>query len=160
MFFMMLSYINIPIIHIYIILIHIFISCRLVFLDVAILLCLCPCCLVKRYFICNMEFINQDKVLSSIIWQVNQKMLLTLAASIMYWSLQRATEDGDSVPSPADTTTPTPPDASPAPSTSGEDESSSLGGEFSNFVIDDAMSDTTVSSQLEYEVGEENSSTP
>lgn len=82
--------------------------------------------------------------------QVNQKMTLTLAASIMYWSLQQSAEDTD-FPSPAATTTTTP-DASPAPSVSGEDENSSLGGEFSNLSMDDATSDTTVSSQLEYEV--------
>lgn len=70
-------------------------------------------------------------------WQVNQKMILTLTASIMYWSLQQSVEDSDSSPSPA-------------PSVNSEDESS-LGGEVSNLTIDDAASDTTVSSQFENE---------
>lgn len=70
-------------------------------------------------------------------WQVNQKMILTLTASIMYWSLQQSVEDSDSSPSPA-------------LSVNSEDESS-LGGEVSNLTIDDAASDTTVSSQFENE---------
>jgi len=81
-------------------------------------------------------------------WQVNQKMILTLTASIMYWSLQQQTEDPDSFPSPANTTTSTP-EASPAPSVCGEDESSSIGGEFSNLSVDDTTSDSTASSQPE-----------
>lgn len=78
-------------------------------------------------------------------------MILTLAASIMYWSLEQQSEDGaDSIPSPASTTTTTTPEASPAPSVCGEDESYSLGGEFSNLSVDETISDTTtVSSQLE-----------
>lgn len=76
-------------------------------------------------------------------------MVLTLAASIMYWSLQQQTDDADSFPSPADTATTTTPEASPAPSVCGEDEISSLGGELSNLSVDDATSDTTVSSTLE-----------
>lgn len=70
-------------------------------------------------------------------WQVNQKMILTLTASIMYWSLQQSVEDSDS-------------SQSPAPSVNSEDECS-LGGEVSNLTIDDAASDTTVSSQFENE---------
>lgn len=70
----------------------------------------------------------------------------------MYWCLQQPDEDSDSFPSPASTSTNITPDASPAPSICGEDESSSsLYGEFSNFSTDDATSDTTISSQLEYE---------
>ena len=87
-------------------------------------------------------------------WQVNQKMILTLTASIMYWSLQQAadeTDGGSSSPTDSSVTTTTTPDASPAPSISGEDESSSLGGEVSNLSVDDAASDTTVSSLVESE---------
>ena len=80
--------------------------------------------------------------------QVNQKMILTLTASIMYWSLQQSVEESESSPSPAATAAT--PDESPAPSVISEDEST-LGGEFSNLTIDDAASDTTVSSQLENE---------
>ncbi|KAI4307935.1 hypothetical protein L6164_031059 [Bauhinia variegata] len=109
---------------------------------------------VARKLGCSIFLLPEDIV------EVNQKMILTLAASIMYWSLQQQTEDADSFPSPAHTdsiTTSTTYDASPAPSIS-EDEISSIGGEFSNLSIDDATSDTTVSSQFEYEgvlVGDE-----
>ncbi|XP_028751926.1 fimbrin-1-like [Neltuma alba] len=103
---------------------------------------------VARKLGCSIFLLPED------IMEVNQKMILTLAASIMYWSLQQSGEDADSFPSPATTITNTP-DASPAPSVSGEDEISSLGGEFSTLSIDDATSDTTVSSQLEYEGAEE-----
>lgn len=86
-------------------------------------------------------------------------MILTLAASIMYWSLQQQTEDEDSFPSPASTLTTNTPEASPAPSVCGEDESySSLNGDLSNLSVDDTTSDTTVSSQLEFDgvaVGDE-----
>jgi len=71
-------------------------------------------------------------------------MLLTLTASIMYWSLQKAVEEAESAPSPASaSSSSTITDASPAPSINGEDEISSLCGEVSNFSIDDAASDTS-----------------
>ncbi|XP_057724636.1 fimbrin-1-like [Arachis stenosperma] len=99
---------------------------------------------VARKLGCSIFLLPED------IMEVNQKMILTLAASIMYWSLQQQGEDAlDSFPSPAGTATTTTPEASPAPSVCGEDESSSLGGELSNLSVDDATSDTTVSSQLE-----------
>ena len=82
------------------------------------------------------------------VWQVNQKMILTLTSSIMYWCLQHAAEEGETTLSPAangNGSTYTS-DASPAPSISGEDETSSLCGEVSNLTIDDAASDITVSS--------------
>ncbi|KAB5521190.1 hypothetical protein DKX38_025509 [Salix brachista] len=97
---------------------------------------------VARKLGCSIFLLPED------IMEVNQKMILTLAASIMYWSLQKAVEDGESSPSPSNGTCTATPDASPAPSVSGEDEISSLGGEVSNLNIDDAASDTTVSSQL------------
>lgn len=81
-------------------------------------------------------------------------MILTLAASIMYWSLQQQTEDADSFPSPVSTVTDVTPEASPAPSVCGDDETySSLTGDFSNLSVDDTTSDTTVSSQLEFDGG-------
>ncbi|GAU25087.1 hypothetical protein TSUD_257810, partial [Trifolium subterraneum] len=90
------------------------------------------------------------ELLSAVEPRVNQKMILTLAASIMYWSLQQQTEEADSFPSPASTLTNVTPEASPAPSVCGEDEiCSSLNGDFSNLSVDDTTSDTTVSSQLE-----------
>ncbi|XP_054796267.1 fimbrin-1-like [Prosopis cineraria] len=103
---------------------------------------------VARKLGCSIFLLPED------IMEVNQKMILTLAASIMYWSLQQSGEDADSFPSPATTITNTP-DASPAPSVNGDDDISSLGGEISNLSIDDAASDTTVSSQLEFEGAEE-----
>lgn len=98
---------------------------------------------VARKLGCSIFLLPDD------IIEVNQKMILTLTASIMYWSLQQPVEEGDSSPSLNNGTCT--PDASPAPSISGEDDSSSLGGEVSNLTIDDSASDTTVSSLLENE---------
>ncbi|XP_021906098.1 fimbrin-1-like isoform X1 [Carica papaya] len=98
---------------------------------------------VARKLGCSIFLLPDD------IIEVNQKMVLTLTASIMYWSLQQPVEEGDSSPSLHNGAYT--PDASPAPSFSGEDESSSLGGEISNLIIDDSASDTTVSSLLENE---------
>ncbi|KAL2316693.1 hypothetical protein Fmac_030569 [Flemingia macrophylla] len=97
---------------------------------------------VARKLGCSIFLLPED------IMEVNQKMILTLTASIMYWSLQQQPEDTDSFPSPAGTTTTTTPEASPPPSVCGEDESSSIGGEFSNLSVDDAdaTSDSTASS--------------
>ncbi|KAJ6967345.1 Fimbrin-1 [Populus alba x Populus x berolinensis] len=78
---------------------------------------------VARKLGCSIFLLPED------IMEVNQKMILTLAASIMYWSLQKAVEDGESSPSPSNGTCTATPDASPAPSVNGEDEISSLGGE-------------------------------
>ncbi|EEF46538.1 fimbrin-1 [Ricinus communis] len=102
---------------------------------------------VARKLGCSIFLLPED------IMEVNQKMILTLAASIMYWSLQKAMEEGESSPSPANGSACTiTPDASPAPSSiSGEDETSSVGGEVSQLNIDDAASDTTVSSHIENE---------
>lgn len=101
---------------------------------------------VARKLGCSIYLLPED------IMEVNQKMILTLAASIMYWSLQQQTEDEDSFPSPASTLTTNTPEASPAPSVCGEDESySSLNGDLSNLSVDDTTSDTTVSSQLEFD---------
>lgn len=100
---------------------------------------------VARKLGCSIFLLPED------IMEVNQKMIMTLAASIMYWSLEQQSEDAaDSFPSPAGTATTTTPEASPAPSVCGEDESYSLGGEFFNLSVDETISDTTtVSSQLE-----------
>ncbi|KAK6230171.1 hypothetical protein QUC31_001689 [Theobroma cacao] len=101
---------------------------------------------VARKIGCSIFLLPED------IMEVNQKMILTLTASIMYWCLQHAAEEGETILSPANgngsiNTL----DASPAPSVSGEDESSSLCGEISSLTIDDAASDITVSSQAENE---------
>ncbi|KAI9385600.1 hypothetical protein POPTR_011G086500v4 [Populus trichocarpa] len=100
---------------------------------------------VTRKLGCSIFLLPED------IMEVNQKMILTLAASIMYWSLQKAVEDVESSPSPSNGICTATPDASPAQSVSGEDEISSLGGEVSYLNIDDDDSDTAVSSQLENE---------
>ncbi|KAK3423889.1 hypothetical protein EUGRSUZ_F00638 [Eucalyptus grandis] len=102
---------------------------------------------VARKLGCSIFLLPED------IMEVNQKMMLTLAASIMYWSLQQPVGDSESCPSPAESTiTVATPDASPASSINEEDENSSLSGEVSNMTIDDNVSDTTtVSSQLDNE---------
>ncbi|OMO83639.1 hypothetical protein CCACVL1_11304 [Corchorus capsularis] len=102
---------------------------------------------VARKLGCSIFLLPED------IMEVNQKMILTLTASIMYWCLQHAEEEGETTPSPAsgNGSIINTPDASPAPSVSGEDENSSLCGEISSLTIDDAASDITVSSQLENE---------
>ncbi|GAV87259.1 CH domain-containing protein [Cephalotus follicularis] len=115
---------------------------------------------VARKLGCSIFLLPED------IMEVNQKMILTLTASIMYWSLQQPVEEAESSPSRTnDTSSITTPDASPtngtvstttseaspAPSISGEDESSSLGGEGLNLTMDDAASDTTVSSLVDYD---------
>ncbi|KAJ7960852.1 putative Fimbrin [Quillaja saponaria] len=98
---------------------------------------------VARKLGCSIFLLPED------IMGVNQKMILTLVASIMYWSLQQQIKDAELSPSPATTATTATPDESPAPSVSGEDESSSLSGEVSSLSFDDATSDTTVSSVVE-----------
>ncbi|KAL6975236.1 fimbrin [Sarracenia purpurea var. burkii] len=87
---------------------------------------------VARKLGCSIFLLPED------IMQVNQKMILTLTASIMYWSLQQSVDESESSPSPA-------------PSINSEDEIF-VGGEISNLTIDDASSvTTTVSSQFEIE---------
>ncbi|KAE8734932.1 Fimbrin-3 [Hibiscus syriacus] len=98
---------------------------------------------VARKLGCSIFLLPED------IMEVNQKMILTLTASIMYWCLQQAADEGEAALSPSNgngsisyTS-----DASPAPSISGgEDERSSLCGEMSSLTVDDAASDITVSS--------------
>ncbi|KAM7498946.1 hypothetical protein LguiA_023360 [Lonicera macranthoides] len=94
---------------------------------------------VARKLGCSIFLLPED------IMEVNQKMMLMLTASIMYWSLQQQDDDTESNVSVA-----TSPEASPAPSVNGDDEIS-LVGEASNLSIDDAASDTTVSSQVDIE---------
>ncbi|GMJ05056.1 fimbrin 1, ARABIDOPSIS THALIANA FIMBRIN 1 [Hibiscus trionum] len=97
---------------------------------------------VARKLGCSIFLLPED------IMEVNQKMILTLTASVMYWCLQHAADEGEAALSPSNgngSTTYTS-DASPAPSISGEDERSSLCGEISSLTMDDAASDITVSS--------------
>ncbi|KAK6149376.1 hypothetical protein DH2020_016901 [Rehmannia glutinosa] len=82
---------------------------------------------VARKLGCSIFLLPED------IMEVNQKMILTLTASIMYWSLQQPVDDSDSSPAAAsrgaspepsadETPSPATPaisDASPSPSTNG-----------------------------------------
>ncbi|XVE80461.1 hypothetical protein DITRI_Ditri14bG0141500 [Diplodiscus trichospermus] len=96
---------------------------------------------VARKLGCSIFLLPED------IMEVNQKMILTLTASIMYWCLQNAAEENETNLSPGNDNGSTyTSDASPAPSISGEEESFSLCGEISSLTIDDASSDITVSS--------------
>ncbi|GAB2279838.1 fimbrin, variant 3 [Dionaea muscipula] len=93
---------------------------------------------VARKLGCSVFLLPDD------IMEVNQKMILTLTASIMYWCLQQPVDDADAESSSATITDV----SSCAPSISEEDESS-ICGEISSLLIDDAASDTTVSSLVE-----------
>ncbi|KAI7743342.1 hypothetical protein M8C21_003223 [Ambrosia artemisiifolia] len=92
---------------------------------------------IARKLGCSIFLLPED------IMEVNQKMMLMLAASIMYWSLLQSTDDSESSPSSIAAT----PEASPAPSVNGDEGSEfSMSAEIANLSIDDAASDTTVSS--------------
>ncbi|KAI3769166.1 hypothetical protein L6452_00266 [Arctium lappa] len=94
---------------------------------------------VARKLGCSIFLLPED------IMEVNQKMILMLTASIMYWSLQQSpTDESESSPS----SVPETPEASPAPSVNG-DEESFVGAEMTVLSIDDAASDTTGSSTQE-----------
>ncbi|XP_042489534.1 fimbrin-5-like [Macadamia integrifolia] len=97
---------------------------------------------VARKLGCSIFLLPED------IIEVNQKMILTLTASIMYWSLQKPAEESNS--SPAETS------ASDSPQASLVDEVNGgvLAGEISHMTIDDATSDTAsvASSQLENDI--------
>jgi hypothetical protein len=90
----------------------------------------------------------KSDVFKCLLLQVNQKMILILTASIMYWSLQQQSSSSESSSSSSDsssthsttttcTSTCTSTDASPAPSVTGEDEVSSLNGEVSSLTIEE-----------------------
>ncbi|KAL5729770.1 Fimbrin-5 [Ranunculus cassubicifolius] len=68
---------------------------------------------VARKLGCSIFLLPED------IMEVNQKMILTLTASIMYWSLQNPGEESASSSSPAPEATT--PDASASPSVQGEE---------------------------------------
>ncbi|XP_043688985.1 fimbrin-5 [Telopea speciosissima] len=94
---------------------------------------------VARKLGCSIFLLPED------IMEVNQKMILTLTASIMYWSLQKPVEGSDLSPTEASA-----PDSSPA-SCVDEADRGSLASEISNMTMDDAASDTAsvTSSQIE-----------
>ncbi|XP_071730253.1 fimbrin-1-like [Rutidosis leptorrhynchoides] len=93
---------------------------------------------VARKLGCSIFLLPED------IMEVNQKMILMLTASIMYWSLQHSCDDAESSPSSVSAT----PEASSEPSVNGDDETFT-GTEISNLSIDDdATSDMTVTSAV------------
>ncbi|KAI7743954.1 hypothetical protein M8C21_031532, partial [Ambrosia artemisiifolia] len=90
---------------------------------------------VARKLGCSIFLLPED------IMEVNQKMILMLTASLMYWSLQQSKEDTESSPSSITET----PEGSPVASVNGDDESQ-VSPEISNLSIDDVESDTAVTS--------------
>ncbi|CAI9760390.1 unnamed protein product [Fraxinus pennsylvanica] len=115
---------------------------------------------VARKLGCSIFLLPED------IMQVNQKMILSLTASIMYWSLQQPVEESDSSQSPGASSRGASPEpsidgindslspasspaanasweASPAPSIS-TDHDSLLATEVSNMIIDDVISTSDV----------------
>ncbi|XP_076949055.1 fimbrin-1-like [Bidens hawaiensis] len=86
---------------------------------------------VARKLGCSIFLLPED------IMEVNQKMILMLTASLMYWSLQQSKDEAESSPSSiADT-----PEGSPEASIN-EDDDSQAGPEISNLSIDDVASET------------------
>ncbi|XP_024005291.1 fimbrin-1 isoform X2 [Eutrema salsugineum] len=94
---------------------------------------------VARKLGCSVFLLPED------IMEVNQKMILILTASIMYWSLQKRSHSSESSDSSSTdqstTTTCTSTDASPAPSVTAEDEVSSLSGEVSSLAVEENEAD-------------------
>lgn len=98
---------------------------------------------VARKLGCSIFLLPED------IMDVNQKMILTLTASIMYWSLQQPVEEtAESSPSQSQGESACTTDISSSAPSFSEDESS-VNGELSALTLDDAASDTTVSSLVE-----------
>lgn len=98
---------------------------------------------VARKLGCSIFLLPED------IMEVNQKMILMLTASIMYWSLQQSRDDSESESSPAPVLEI--PEASPESSVSGDqdDDKSTSGVEISKLSIDDVASDDMVMSSVE-----------
>lgn len=118
---------------------------------------------VARKLGCSIFLLPED------IMEVNQKMILTLTASIMYWCLQRQAEEPSTSPHSKTTiSAATTPDASPAPSINGEDDTSvslsfdeeddsSLGSEVSpvsTIVNDGEVSELPIKSEYDSLAGE------
>ncbi|KAJ6818563.1 fimbrin-5-like [Iris pallida] len=85
---------------------------------------------VARKLGCSIFLLPED------IMEVNQKMILTLTASIMYWSLQReAVENSESTELSAD-------DASQKTPSEGEEDGSAVAESVSGLTIDDASTES------------------
>lgn len=89
---------------------------------------------VARKLGCSVFLLPED------IIEVNQKMILTLTASIMYWSLQQPVNI-ESPPAKAAAAADPTPESSPAASINGDD-GSTLSDDVSNLSVDDAASDS------------------
>ncbi|MFS7922107.1 putative calponin domain, CH domain superfamily, fimbrin/Plastin [Helianthus anomalus] len=90
---------------------------------------------VARKLGCSIFLLPED------IMEVNQKMILMLTASLMYWSLQQSKEEAESSPSSVSET----PEGSPEASLNGDDDSPVGRPEISKLSIDDDVaSDTPV----------------
>ncbi|XP_077221729.1 fimbrin-5-like [Tasmannia lanceolata] len=95
---------------------------------------------VARKIGCSIFLLPED------IMEVNQKMILTLTASIMYWSLQQPVEESESS---AEAATPK------EPSLNGDSgDNGSVATELSNVTIDDSASDTSQIESAEASVEE------
>ncbi|KAF5459489.1 hypothetical protein F2P56_023430 [Juglans regia] len=101
---------------------------------------------VARKLGCSIFLLPED------IIEVNQKMILILTASIMYWSLQQPAEESESNPSEESNT----PDASSAASMDGDRETA-LASEVSNLAVNDAASDTADTTPSQVVENEESS---
>lgn len=92
---------------------------------------------VARKLGCSIFLLPED------IMEVNQKMILMLTATIMYWSLQQSSNETESSSSSIAST----PEASPQPSANGDGDNS-VSPEISSLSFDDTTSDTTVTSTV------------
>ncbi|KAG2713805.1 hypothetical protein I3760_04G192700 [Carya illinoinensis] len=101
---------------------------------------------VARKLGCSIFLLPED------IIEVNQKMILILTASIMYWSLQQPAEESESNPSEESNT----PDASSAASIDGDRETA-LASEVSNLAVNGAASDTADTTPAQVVENEESS---
>ncbi|KAK1430926.1 hypothetical protein QVD17_14054 [Tagetes erecta] len=88
---------------------------------------------VARKLGCSIFLLPED------IMEVNQKMILMLTASLMYWSLQQSKDDAELSPSSVAET----PEGSPEASFNGDDDNH-VDPEISKLSIEDVASDTVV----------------
>lgn len=99
---------------------------------------------VARKLGCSIFLLPED------IMEVNQKMILTLTASIMYWSLQHQPADESASPKPSEDAT-----SQKASSDDGEDSSSVTADSVSNLTIDDDISSVAAESVSNLTIDEE-----
>jgi len=102
---------------------------------------------VARKLGCSIFLLPED------IMEVNQKMILTLTASIMYWSLQQQPADELASPQPSEDAT-----SQKASSEDGEDSSSVAADSVSNLTTDEDVSSVAAESVSNLTIDEEVSS--